>query len=90
MKCNNIFLDLIGCSYLISNNVLYDFIHLHIPIITGWYFCGIHPIVVCQIKTDLHTAISHSKVNLLYATCFGYADHTHVFKYITLEPIIPK
>ena len=64
MKCNNILLDLIGCSYLISNNVLYDFLPLHIPVITGWYFCVIHPIVLCHIKADLPTAISHNKVSL--------------------------
>ena len=66
MKCNNILLDFIGYSYLISNNVLYNFLYLHIPIITGWYFCGIHPIVVCHIRTDVPTAISHNKVYLFH------------------------
>jgi hypothetical protein len=51
-------------------------------------FCGIHPVVVYQISTDLSTAVNHNEVLLVssvYATCFGCVDLPQALKYVSFE-----
>jgi hypothetical protein len=49
----------------------------------NYNFCGIHPVVVCYLKTDIHITVNHNKVFLvssMYAACFGWVDHPRALK----------